>query len=229
MDPSESSTERRPIPQREWGMMKRIASRMAQTRISPNAISVSSAVFAVGSGIALAGTSCPALSRAPLLWLLGAVLIVLRLLANMFDGMVAIERNEASPVGELYNEVPDRFSDVAILVGAGYAAGGSILLGFWAALLAVGVAYVRAMGVAAGASQVFLGPMAKPHRMWVLIITAVACASLPENVHSDLFGSGRGLMEYALLLVCVGCAVTIVRRLKIIGRELRKARLQPSP
>ncbi len=62
---------------------------------------------------------------ARLTWLLAAALVQLRLLANMFDGMVAVETNTASPVGELFNEVPDRVSDAAILVGLGYAAGGT--------------------------------------------------------------------------------------------------------
>jgi phosphatidylglycerophosphate synthase len=84
---------------------------------------------------------------------LAAVGVQLRLLANMFDGMVAIETGRTSAVGELYNEVPDRVSDTAVLVGAGYAAGGCPVLGYVAALLAVFIAYVRAQGRVAGASQ----------------------------------------------------------------------------
>ena len=47
----------------------------------------------------------------------------LRLLANLLDGMVAIGRGIASPVGELFNEVPDRVSDTAVLLGLGVAGG----------------------------------------------------------------------------------------------------------
>lgn len=218
--PETPEPDRRPIPQRDWGMMKQVASAMSNAGISPNAISVSSTVFAIGAGAAFAATSCPHAGHPSIWWIAGAVLILMRLLANMFDGMVAIERGVASPVGELYNEVPDRFSDVAILVGAGYAAGGSVTLGLWAAVLAVGVAYIRAMGVVAGAGQAFEGPMAKPHRMWVMIVVAVASAILPQCASSDL-GCGMALMAYALLLVVAGCLITIVRRLRRISRELR--------
>jgi phosphatidylglycerophosphate synthase len=57
--------------------------------------------------------------------------------------MVAIEAGTASPVGELYNEVPDRVSDTATLIGAGYAVGGHPTLGYVAACLALftGVSY----------------------------------------------------------------------------------------
>ena len=42
--------------------------------------------------------------------LVGAGLILLRLLANMLDGMVADESGEGGPLGSLYNEIPDRIS-----------------------------------------------------------------------------------------------------------------------
>ena len=42
-------------------------------------------------------------------WLVLAALgIQLRLLCNMLDGMVAVEHGRATPVGALYNDVPDR-------------------------------------------------------------------------------------------------------------------------
>src|SRR5690606_25545824 len=78
-------------------------------------------------------------------WLLGAVLVQMRLLANLFDGMVAVGRGIASPLGELYNEVPDRVSDTAILLGLGVAAGGNWGLGLAAALAAMATAYIRAV------------------------------------------------------------------------------------
>ena len=70
----------------------------------------------------------------------------LRLLANMLDGMVAIETGKASPAGAMYNEVPDSVSDAAMFLGAGYALGGQPPLGYIAALLAVFLAYLRAQG-----------------------------------------------------------------------------------
>ena len=62
----------------------------------------------------------------------------------------AVESGIASPIGELHNEVADRVSDAAILIGAGYALGSVPELGFVTALLAVFLAYVRAQGKAVG-------------------------------------------------------------------------------
>ena len=76
------------------------------------------------------------------LWLAAAVFIQLRLIANLLDGMVAVEGRKGGPTGDLWNEAPDRISDAAIFIGAGYAAGSASVLGFAAALVAVFVAYV---------------------------------------------------------------------------------------
>jgi phosphatidylglycerophosphate synthase len=156
------------------------------------------------------------------LWfLLGAVLVQVRLLANMFDGMVAVESGQASPVGELYNEVPDRVADTAILVGLGCAAGGSVVLGLAAAVAAVFTAYVRVQSVVAGAPQDFCGPMAKPQRMFLVTLVAVWCGVTPVAWQPVVEG-GHGLPATCLLVVLVGSVVTALRRLARSGRALRQ-------
>jgi phosphatidylglycerophosphate synthase len=144
------SGDRRPIASREWKLSRMAAHWLAARGISPNAISVAGMIVGLAAGACLAGTAQAARAERTL-WLIGAVFIQLRLLANMLDGMVAVETKRASPVGELFNEVPDRVSDSAILIGLGFAAGGSALLGLAAALTAMFTAYVRAVGKAAGA------------------------------------------------------------------------------
>ena len=134
--------ERRPLASRNWRFSILLAGWLARRGATPNAISL----LGMGAGV-IAGLAFWFTSRgviAPLFWLLGAALVQLRLLCNLIDGMVAVEAGKGSPVGELYNEVPDRVSDAATLIGLGYAAGGSPVLGFLAAILAVFVAYVRA-------------------------------------------------------------------------------------
>jgi len=56
-----------------------------------------------------------------ILWLVAAGGAQLRLTGNMLDGMVALASGRASKVGELYNEIPDRVSDAAVFIGAGFA------------------------------------------------------------------------------------------------------------
>ena len=218
----EPSIDRRPIATRDVRVVQRFASWLARTRISPNAISASSMVFGAAAGVCLAATSFTEgwLWRGT--WVAAAVLVQMRLLANMFDGMVAIESGQTSAVGELFNEAPDRVSDAAILVGAGFASGGSPVLGFTAALLAVGVAYVRALGATAGAGQVFIGPMAKPQRMFILTLVTLYCGLTPRAWQPAEPATGWSIVGFALIVVIAGCIVTTIRRLSRIARILRK-------
>ena len=196
---------------------------LAATGITPNAISIAGMVFGCLAGVALAATASLESGSMRAAWVAGAVFVQLRLLANMFDGMVAIERDVTSAVGELYNEVPDRVSDAAILIGLGYASGGEPTLGYVAACVAIFVAYVRAMGVAAGAPQAFAGPMAKPQRMFAVTVGAVYCAVMPAAWQPQVSPDGRSIAAFILALVTLGGLWTAARRLRQIARSLREA------
>jgi phosphatidylglycerophosphate synthase len=202
------ATERRPISAREWPVSAAAAACLVRRGVSANAISVMSAVFGVGAGVALWWTPRGASS---VLWLAAAVLIGLRLVANMLDGMVALAGATATRAGELYNEVPDRLSDSAVLIGLGYAAGGSVALGYGAALAAMFTAYVRTSAKAAGAPMDFGGPMAKPQRMAVVAAAAVLSGTF-HLAH---------LPAAALALITAGSIVTAVARLRRAAGALR--------
>ena len=222
-DTTQQSPDRRPIAVRSLAISQSMTRALAGMGATPDGISIASIVFGVAAGVCMAATRCPELTvNHRVWWLLGAGLIALRLLANMMDGMVAVEAGKGGPLGAIYNEVPDRINDIAILVGVGYGAGGSVLLGLWASILAVVTAYIRAQGVAAGAQQHFEGPMAKPHRMWLVIAAAIYCGVTPvawQQVHSEC---GKGIMAGVLALIILGSVITCIRRLAGIARDLQE-------
>lgn len=199
-----------------------MAASLAARGVPPNAISVSSLVLGIAAGVALIATSWSDDLGIRLCWLASAGLIQLRLLANMLDGMVAIDSGRASPIGELYNEVPDRVSDTAILIGAGYALGGLPVLGYVAAIIAIFVAYIRAIGASIGAGNAFHGPMAKPHRMFIMIVVCVYCGIAPNTWQPVDVGTGMGIVTGALVVIIVGGGITAVRRLLFIASSVRK-------
>ncbi|MSQ94810.1 MAG: CDP-alcohol phosphatidyltransferase family protein [Gemmataceae bacterium] len=212
-------TERRPIASRNLRVMLWLATQLVRLKVSANAISVAGMFCAIFGGLASAATaSWPEFDR--LFWLSAAVLIQLRLLANLLDGMVAIESGQASAVGELYNEVPDRVSDSALLIGAGYAAGGDIVLGFSAACVALFTAYVRAMGKAAGAPSEFCGPMAKQQRMFVLTVLALFHGATPAAW--QLRWHDWGFLAGGLAIIIVLGTLTALRRLFRIAASLKR-------
>jgi phosphatidylglycerophosphate synthase len=195
---------------------------MARRGFTANGISLAGMGFGIAAGLALALTG-PVTPIAAVLWGLGALLVLLRLAANMFDGMVAVETGTASRLGELYNEIPDRVSDSAILIGLGCAAGGSPILGLAAALAAMLTAYIRAVGRGVGLKQEFCGPMAKQQRMAVVILVALwGAVADPAQTALDT-RLGLGLVVLALLLIVAGSLWTALRRLRRIAAGLRGA------
>lgn len=202
---------RRPLSSRDTGWAQGIARRLAATRITPNQISIVGMIAALVGGAAFWAAGMD--PRWPWL-LLGALGCQIRLLCNLFDGMVAIEAKRAAPDGGFWNEFPDRVSDLLILLGVGLGLDAPAL-GWAAATFAFLTAYVRELGVTCGARADFAGPMAKQHRM--AIITGAALLSLAEPLWH-----GRGeVLTAALWIVSTGTAITAARRAWRLVHHLR--------
>lgn len=197
---------RRPIAVRGSGWAQRIAAALARSRLTPNQISVLSVLFALAGAWAL--LALPGAVGA----LACALAILLRLLCNLFDGMVAVEGGKGTATGALYNELPDRLADSLFLVALGYAIA-LPWLGWLAALLAALTAYIRALGGALGQPQDFRGPMAKPHRMWLLGIALVLASLLPTWRQPILLATAA--------VIAAGSALTCVTRTRAIAVRLK--------
>jgi phosphatidylglycerophosphate synthase len=214
---SNQKLTRRPIKARDTKWASSIARLLAQAGLRPNTISVLSVVFAGLAGGCLALTSTSPATGKIILFFAAAACIQLRLLCNLFDGMVAVEGGLKTKSGEIYNELPDRISDALVFVGAGYSFPSqewTSHVGWAAAVLAVITAYVRTLGAAAGASQYFIGPMAKQQRMF---ITTLACLATAIAL---VCGKAVGFLSVALVIISLGCLVTMVRRTHRIIEEL---------
>jgi phosphatidylglycerophosphate synthase len=221
---------RRPLKSRDTGWARALAALLVRLRLRPNTISLLSVLFAAAAGKALWLLPEVGPRAAVALCIVAAAGIQLRLICNLLDGMVAIEGGMKSKTGEIWNDLPDRFADAFVLLGAGYSIaddfhvplpGGWSLggafgpeLGWLATALAILTAYVRLLGGAAGAMQQFCGPMAKPHRMAVV---TVACLLVAGERALEL---PPRAMPLALAIVIVGCVVTVARRTALIAREL---------
>jgi len=158
----------------------------------------------------------------PVLLIVAVVFCYIRLWLNMLDGMVAMASGKASRVGEIVNELPDRISDVLIFVGVAHSGLCHLLLGYWAAIFALFVAYVGTLGQAVGVQREFSGIMAKPWRMVALHIGAWITLALLWNGNSVYFG-GATVMDWTLVVILLGCVQTIWIRLARILRALRSA------
>lgn len=197
---------RRPLKIRNQKFIQDGAKRLSQKDITPNQISIASIGFSAFAGLILLVLPYGFLN----LWM-WALLILFCFLGrgacNIVDGLVAVEGGKSTPSGELFNDVPDRVSDVIILVCAGYACGLPVL-GWLAALTAVLVAYVRTLVRGVGAPSDFQGPMAKVHRM---IVVAVAVIITPIEA---MFLDPGYAIALGLVVVSLGCLWTMWKRVK---------------
>lgn len=205
---------RRPLSSRDTGWAHGVARFLTGTGISPNQISMVSMAMAALAGLAFwrAGLA-EAAPRA--IWLVVAVLFCqLRLLCNLFDGMVAIEGGKRSADGAFWNEFPDRIADLLIFVGVGFGTG-EVALGWTAASFAILTAYTRELGRGCGLPADFSGPMAKQHRM--ATISAAGLLSLFE----PLWNGHNQILTVALWIIAIGAGLTTLRRGFNIVRALK--------
>jgi phosphatidylglycerophosphate synthase len=217
--PAPELIDRRPIATRNRKWAQAATAWLASRNVSPNAISIAGMFACIVAGIALAATS---VADYRILWLIAALGAQLRLTANMLDGMVALASGRTSKTGELYNEVPDRISDAAVFIGAGFAWGGNTTLGYIATILAIFTAYLRAAGKIAGAPNEFCGPMAKQHRMLVITVICLYSAAVPRSWQMIMFNDSQiGLMTLGLVVIVIGCAITVIRRVNRIAHALK--------
>lgn len=191
-----------------------VARALTRSGVSPNTISAASVVFG-----ALAGGAFLASSRngSPWIFVAAAACIQLRLACNLFDGMVAVEGGKQTRSGEIWNDLPDRLSDVLTIVPVGVAlrwGATGVTLGWIAGCLALLTAYVRILGGACGLPQSFAGPMAKQQRMATLTAGALLAAA------ESAAGFPARALGLALAIVALGAAVTAVRRTLAIVRAL---------
>ena len=196
-------SDRRPLRVRGAGWAQGIARGLARLGMSPNQISVASVIFAAAGAVCMLAGGW---------WLIGAAACIQgRLLCNLFDGMVAIEHDRATPLGSVYNEFPDRIADSILLAACGYAVA-LPELGWMAALAAALTAYVRVFGASCGLGHDFRGPMAKQHRMALLTCACIATPLLPFGVQPLAFTlAGIAVLS---LVTCITRTLHLCRRLK---------------
>jgi phosphatidylglycerophosphate synthase len=216
---------RRPLKSRGAAWAQRLARLLAEGGAQPDTISAASIAFAIlGGALLLWGGGDGGWTRA-IAFVGAAGCIQLRLLCNLMDGLVAVEHRRGSAAGPIWNELPDRFADVILLAGAGYGAAsggmpGAVELGWTCSSLALITAYVREFGRGFGFPPDFSGPMAKPHRMAALTLTALVSAL------EGLWGWHGQAMMIGLAMIGLGALITLARRTRTLARRLAERRGQ---
>ena len=210
---------RRDVASRGKRIFHQISRKLIQIGLTPNMVSVASVLFGLIAAIGMYLAAHGALLVGMILALIG---IQMRLVCNLIDGLMAVEGGLSSPEGELYNDVPDRFSDWFIILSMGFLAINQYeqawLICWVATTFAILTAYIRVLGASMGVGHNFNGPMAKQHRMAVVNICIVF--TIIENYLAPEF---LGIsMLFGACVIAIGSLATCFKRLVWIARELKK-------
>ena len=215
--PDYHPTSRRPIADALRRTASSSVALCVRLGIHPDLISYASIV-------ASAGAACCFWRAGDCAWLLlvGPAFCYLRLWFNMLDGMVALAAGQASPRGEILNDLPDRVSDVLIFVGVAHSGLCALLSGYWTAIFALLTAYVGMFGQAVRVQREFSGVMSKPWRMVTLHVGAWLAFFLIRRGDGPRIGNVL-VLDATCWIIVAGCLQTIVVRLGRVLRALRAA------
>jgi phosphatidylglycerophosphate synthase len=194
---------------------------LVRSGLTPNMLTFASLMAAAGSGVA-AGLGRFAL--AGWLYFLCGILDIL-------DGRVARIRNQVSPAGAFFDSVIDRYAELFVFAGMAVFYRNSWALGavLLASLGSVMVSYTRARGEALGVSDLNIGVMQRPERLFYLGMSMI-WAPIVETA----FGHGSlpafPLVVGGLALLAVSTNFTAVRRIRHTMARLNAAQpMRPEP
>lgn len=161
-------------------------------------------------------------------WLFLAIplLLLLRILFNALDGLVAQATGKARAFGEVLNEGLDRVSDAAILTGVAYSPLSSPAWGAPAVAAVLISSYVGILGKAVGAGRQYGGVLGKADRMLYLGLACVVAYFVGNpTLAASRSGSVR-LFDALLAAFAALGALTAVQRVRavhtVLGQSARR-------
>jgi len=152
------------------------------------------------------------LARAHHAWLwLVLPCVLVRLLLNLMDGLVARQLGLASAWGEAKNEFGDRLADAAIFLGLAFGGYADARLAALALALILCVSYLGILGKALGGPRVYGGIFGKGDRM----------ISLALFTFYPLFSGNLASYNWYLAFAAVAAAVTALQRLRMVYKHAK--------
>jgi phosphatidylglycerophosphate synthase len=187
--------------------------------VTPNMLTAASLAAAAGSACAVA------VGR----FSVGGWLYLLCGILDILDGRVARVTHRVSPSGAFFDSVIDRYAELIVFGGLCFYYRGSFALGvvLAASLGSVMVSYTRARGESLGVTDLNIGMMQRPERLFYL-----GMAMIWAPIVEALLGHGalppHALVLAGLLLLAVSANVTAIRRIRHTMARLEGRAGRPS-
>ena len=214
------------LRQRVRGIATPIAVGIGRLGLTPNHLTVFGFVIAVGAAVVIGQQG----------WLVGAVLLIVGGVFDLFDGELARATGQASRLGAFMDSVFDRAGEGVVYVGIAAACvavdfdAGSVLAAS-AMAAAFMVSYVRAksesLGYTPGSRMASIGLAPREVRIVLLtvglILTSVGggIAFLDDGLlsQSDAWFLGRPALAATLILITTLAAITAIQRIVHVVRQ----------
>ncbi len=163
-------------------------------------------------------------AKAPVLLLAAVALTLVRMGLNTLDGVVAIQRGRASLKGEIVNALPDRYSDILVMVGiavSGLCGPVWGLVGLASVLL---VSYSGMLGKALGVEWQHHGPLGKVERLiLIMVFSLIQFFHLRAGASPwAIFGLSLTPLECSMALFVVLGQVTVFNRTRGMLRQIAR-------
>lgn len=176
----------------------------------PNTLTSASLIFSLFAGL------CFFLSKIPGFLILAIPFILLRMAMNVLDGMLARQKGISGPEGEVFSEMTDRFSDLALLMGITFSGYTNNILGLSATISILIVSYMGILGKAVGANRQFGGFLGKVDRMVYMSLAAIMQFILIRlKIILPIF-------NFLMMFFIFGSIITFIQRVLNIYKELDK-------
>ena len=178
--------------------LEKMGNGFASTGLSPNFWTGVGIVFAFASAIAYGLNIEFAL-------IIGGMLLLVSGFFDIVDGQVARVTNKTSKQGAFLDSVFDKIAEVAIFLGiliGGYAEPYLVLLAITLSLL---VSYARAKAESLGIELQGIGIGERAERLLVIAIIGMI-----------------GFMDYAVMIVIIIAGITLIQRIFVASKQLRK-------
>ncbi len=178
--------------------LEKLGNGFASTNLSPNFWTGIGIVFAFASAIAYGLNIEFAL-------IIGGMFLLVSGFFDIVDGQVARVTNKSTKQGAFLDSVFDKIAEVAIFLGiliGGYAEPYLVLLAITLSLL---VSYARARAESFGIKLQGIGIGERAERLLVIAIIGMI-----------------GFMEYAMMIVIIIAGITLIQRIVVTSKQLRK-------
>ncbi len=159
-----------------------------------------------------------------LLLILVIILTFIRMTLNTLDGIIAMEQGKTSLAGEIVNALPDRYSDIFLMLAIAFSSYCRSYIGATAAICVLLVSYTGMMGKAIGVNWQHQGPLGKVERLILIMIAAFLQFIFTIKGHKNfaLFSFNTSIFELLMVYFIISSQVTVFNRLKGMLKEIKE-------